>query len=889
MSTTKSSTLAFNRGIISRLGLSRVDLERTALSAEEQTNWLPMLLGPMTLRPGLQYVGGTYNDNKSRSLPFVFAIDDKARVELTDLFFRIWVDFDLLERETVTAAITNGTFDSNVAGWTDSDESGATSQWQTGGYLALLGTGTNAAIRDQLVTCNQSGTEHAVRVVIARGPVSIRIGSTSGDDDLFTETVLGTGTHSLAFTPVSNFYIRLFSRESYTTLVDSIAIESSGTVVMPSPYAEEDLKSIRYVQSGDILYLSCALSSSGNRYQQRIIKRVADNSWSIELYEPLDGPFRNINATQITMTPAALSGDTTVTSSKAFFKSSHVGSLIRIESEGQTVTKSIAAQNTFSDPIRVTGIDNLRIFSVIIAGTFVGTVTLQYSIAEPGNWVDTSSTWTAPVSTSHDDGLDNQIIFYRIGIKTGAYTSGTADVTLTYSSGSIVGVGRITAFTSATVVSVVTLQAFGSTSSSVNWWEARWSDYRGWPSAVALHEGRLWWAGNDKIDGSVSDNYYSFDDETEGDSGPISRSIGEGPVENINWMVSLARLMVGIESYSSNVTPVRMEQNSVLSARSNSFDEPLTPTNFNLKYGNTSTLFIDQSGSHLLSAGYDLQANDFQTVNLSLLVPELKDSGVLAIAVQRNPDPRVHCILEDGTAAVLVMDKLENVQAWFLVETDGIIEDVCILPRALEDEVYYTIRRETGNGTVRFHERWARLAECQGGTLNRQADAFYVWSGTETDTVTGIDHLEGMEVVVWANGKDLGTYTVSGGEVGPLTEEVEGAVIGLSYEARFKSVKQGISLEDGRTLNQSRNIDKIGLVLADTHKNGLEFGPDFDNLDPLPDVEDGAVTDSDHVWEEFDKPSITFPGEWTTDARICLRAQAPRPVTVMSITLTVTE
>jgi hypothetical protein len=76
--------------------------------------------------------------------------------------------------------------------------------------------------------------------------------------------------------------------------------------------------------------------------------------------------------------------------------------------------------------------------------------------------------------------------------------------------------------------------------------------------------------GTDKIWGSVSDAYTSFDIDTEGDAGPINRSVGFGPVDTINWLLPLGRLIVG-------------RQGAETSVRSGSFDEPLTPTNFTLK------------------------------------------------------------------------------------------------------------------------------------------------------------------------------------------------------------------------------------------------------------------------------------------------------------------
>jgi hypothetical protein len=278
-----------------------------------------------------------------------------------------------------------------------------------------------------------------------------------------------------------------------------------------------------------------------------------------------------------------------------------------------------------------------------------------------------------------------------------------------------------------------------------------------------------------------------------------------------------------------------------------------------------------------------------------MLAPDIAEDGITALAVQKNPDPRIHAPIADGTAIVLVYDKLEDVRGLVKIETAGVIEDVCVLPRIGEDAVYLTVRRTIQGATVRYHEKMSKLSECRGGTLNKQADAFLVYEGTATTTITGLDHLDGEEVVVWGNGKDLGTYTVIAGEISGLTsvatgesEAVTAAVIGLSYEALYESGKQAIAAALGVPLNQDKRIDSIGLILADTHKDGLYYGPDFDNLDPLPREEDGETVADDTVHEAYDKPMITFPGEWTTDARFCLKATAPRPCTVLSCVVSMT-
>lgn len=874
MPKTTQALLSFNRGILSRLGLARIDLNRTPLSAEIMTNWMPRTLGSMMLRPGWQYISDTRNDAAAKLFPFVFATDDTAQLEITAGVLRIRIDDVLLTRSAVTAVVTNGTFTSDVTGWTDSDESGGASTWLTGGYLALLGNGTAAAIRDQQVTVNEASTEHALRLVVARGPVILRVGSTSGGDEYITETTLGTGTHSLAFTPTGNFHVRLMNRRSFTSLVDSVAVEGSGNVELTVPYQAADLSLIRMTQSGDVLFVAC------NGYQQRKIVRRAVRSWSVVLYEPETGPFRNVNTTPITIAPSALTGDITLTASKALFRAANVGSLYRIQSSGQTVTESINADNTFSDPIRVAGVEGQRAFGITIAGTFTAIVTLQYSVAEPGSWVDVT-TYTTAQSISHNDDLDNQIIYYRIGVKSGDFTSGPVVVTLTYTSGSITGVARVTAYTSTTVVNAVVLTDFGATTASSDWWESVWSDRRGWPSAVALYEGRLWWFGADKSIGSISDAFEDFDDNFEGDAGPINRSIGEGPVDSICWALPMQRLIIGT-------------QGAEFSARSSSFDEPLTPTNFNIKPASTQGsklvnavrvdslgIFVQRSGQRLYQLSYNLDQNDYRSEDLTIGVPDLNEDGIIHIAAQRQPDTRIHCVRSDGTAAILIFDSGENVVCWVEVETDGDIEDVCVMPGTSEDAVYYVVNRSGG----RYIEKWALESECRGGTLNKQADSFVIYSGAATTTITGLGHLNGKSVVAWGAGKDLGTYTVSSSQITGLPEAVTNAIVGLGYSATFKSAKQAFGAAMGTPLNQRKRIDHVGLILADTHYQGLEFGPDFTTMDSLPLIERYEEIAVDTVWDAYDEDLISFPGEWSTDSRVCLRATAPRPATILACTV----
>lgn len=86
------------------------------------------------------------------------------------------------------------------------------------------------------------------------------------------------------------------------------------------------------------------------------------------------------------------------------------------------VTAEITAQNTFSDSLRLTGN-----FNVSVSNTFAATATLQRS-TDNSTWRDVN-TFTSPIETA---GFEPEVMWYRIGVKTGDFTSGTVDVRLGY-------------------------------------------------------------------------------------------------------------------------------------------------------------------------------------------------------------------------------------------------------------------------------------------------------------------------------------------------------------------------------------------------------------------------------------------------------------------------
>ncbi|HEV2898844.1 MAG TPA: hypothetical protein VGX71_13610 [Pseudaminobacter sp.] len=897
---TNVALLAMNRGLVSSTALARIDVDRIRLSAETMTNWLPKTQGAMFLRPGFGYIGTAKNNAFGIDIPFVAATDDTARLELADGVMRVWVNDTLVTRVAVTTSISALTSSTN---WTDQSTNGGTVAHGGGGLtLDANNVGGEAKVQ-QTVTCSGSniGKRHAIAVNVTRGPVTFRVGSTSGGDEYIAETTLRTGVHSLALTPTGNFYVQFQSDRDVNRIVASCAIAAAGTMELTIPWTAADLPFVRYSQSADVVFVAC------DGHQQRRIERRATDSWSLVRYAPDTGPFFAARTARVQLKVAETHGNTTLTADKPFFKSTHVGALFTLFNGGYAGTFNLAGEGSFTDPIRVAGVkevdgDNFndRAFKAVISGTWAGTLRLQRSFDEPDSGyadyrkssADTTTDITINGAYSNHDSSDNAIIYYRMGFKPGDYTSGAASVQLIYAGGGVKGVCRVTGFTSSTQVSVEVLKPFSGTEYTDDWQEGIWSDRQGWPSSGVLHKGRLWWLGKSRFIGSISDDYENFDPDFEGDGGPINRTLGAGPVDTINFTLSLGRLIVGTSG-------------SEYSVKSTSFDEPLTPQN--AQAGDPSTqgsrqgcdaakvdnrgIFAQRSGKRLFELIFDPDTYEYAPRDLTLLAPDLTGSAkVVGMAVQRQPDTRIHVWLDDGSVVLLTYEPAEEVTCWSRIAPggSGFVERVTVLPGEDEDLVYYRVKRTINGGTVRYSEKMALESECVGGTMNKQGDSFVIVEAVTGTSVTGLSHLEGKEVVTWGGGADLGTYTVSGGAI-TLDAAVTATdvMVGLGYDALYKSTKLAYAAAAGTALNQLKRVNYLGCILRNTHNDGLYFGRDFDNMDPLPRLIDGRPVTTTEVFPEFDKPAFLFPGEWDTDSRLYLKASAPKPCEIMAAVLSV--
>jgi hypothetical protein len=741
------------------------------------------------------------------------------------------------------------------------------------GVTTFVGAAGDVAIAQTIVTTTDEDNAVSFKFTIERSGITLRVGTTSGAQDIVADALFAPGFHVVTFTPgVATYYMQFEMKGVGNAVMRDFARLAPGILELETPWSAAVVSSIRHTQSLNTMWFA------GGGEEVHVLERRGQTSWSLRPFLQLDGPFAPLNLSTTTLTPAARTGTTTVTASAPLFSTVDVGSIIRLTHSGQFETEDFDGVDQVTQAIEVTGIEAGRQFRVSVAGTFSGTVVLERSIGNEVNY-STFASYGAGTSVAVNDELDNQVIYYRFRMS--AYTSGTATVSLQYSVGVTDGICRIHSVDADNEVTVDVIEPFGLASATALWNFGAWSGRSGHPDAVALYDGRLWAARNNAYWGSASDNFGSFD------VGPlpnqaISRTFG-GRMSDTRWLLGAGRLLAGLSGGEYEIS-------------SNAFDEVLLPENVKSRVKTTkgsadanpvlvddAALFISRSLERIYRYGDDGGA--ISTDDLTRLNQDIAGAGgFVEVSWQDEPEPRLWCVRADGQLAVLVFNLKEGVVAWFRVVHDGFVESVCVSPGTPEDQVHLVVRRTVNSSTVRYLEK---LAPEAWDTLEEawRLHCAIAYSGTATSSLSGLDHLEAREdVYVWANGQQLGPFTVASGAIADIGMDTTYAIAGLLYCGDYKSARQNWGAQMGSGIATNSQLEKMGMILRQTAGGGIAWGDSFTDMETLPDRQnDGTLTFDSAVqlWNEDIEADIM--GDTGRDVRLHIRMPTAGPATVLAV------
>lgn len=889
MSRKNELTYALNAGAVDIDSLSRIDLEKMRLAGQHPVNnFFPRALGPMSLRPGLEHLSAL--SASYRMVEFIRDSDTTALLLFGNETILVYdSDGQPVTVANASTTITNPDFVSGSGGWTDVSDTGdgtdATATMTASAGVNLVATKYRTAAIQQSVSVilADQAVAHTIRIVVTRGPIFFRVGTTAGDEDVLTEQRLMTGTHKLTFTPnAATIYLRFRSEEAVTRIVDECRFEhtalgGAGNLSLPAPWTSSELEFLAWDQSADVLFVG------DGTYQPRRIERRGATSWSIVLYQTRNGPLKTPSTNKVTLTPSAQTGNGTLTSNVAYFKPSHVGALFEISHEQQNISEEVNGLNQSTDFLKFNGIfisgsgetgRNLT-YSITATG-WTGDIALERSL--DGELWDVIITKTGTtVATSYNDTQSNLLVYYRFRVT--SYTAGSAIVTLSYAGGLKIGQVRCTGYTSATSVSYEVINPLGATVTTPLWRGPAWSDDLGWPRVPRFRDDRLHWFLGGRDYASIVDDYDNYDDSREGDSAPISRSVGAGADEGVRWALDMDKFVAGTSGF-------------VAAIQASDFGEVLTPTSYTVRRGPTLgasfvppvqvddvAVMADKTNTRLYDVSVPAGESKLKSTDLSRLNPSAVSVGIVDMAVQRQPETRVYVVLSDGTCAVLTFDRADNVIAYTTLDTDGTIEDVAVLPGATQDDVYFIVLKNSTRRLVRLAGEAVQRAV---GTCTL-LDHYKVLTGS-ISSITGATHLASQTVSVWADGQRRSDVALNGSGVGSLGATYSRVVYGVSYDAEYLSVKLAYAAQLGTAIGQTKIIKTATPILSNSCLDGIRIGSDSTNCYQLPPYVNGALRTTNQFFTHYDEEPFPIPSDWDTDSRIYIKAiSAEGPATIQAI------
>ena len=515
------------------------------------------------------------------------------------------------------------------------------------------------------------------------------------------------------------------------------------------------------------------------------------------------------------------------------------------------------------------------------------------------------TSWTiTDVEFTNGPYLDDNIT--AVTFSTSAHTVGTGR-TLTASAATFAstdvgrlvrfktGFGKITAFTSTTVVTITITKDVGSNTASTDWSLGAWSDTTGYPSCVSFFEQRLVFAGTtdqpQTLFFSKSGDYENMDENRGGtiaDDDAIIYTIASNQVNAIRFLSSTRTLIVGTVGGEFSVS-------------GGGTDDPVTPTNILIKkqsnhgcanidaipVGNV-TLFLQRAKRKIRELAYNFDVDGYVAPDMTILAEHISESGIKSMSYQQEPNQLIWCVREDGRLVCLTYQREQQVVAWHQHIFGGafstgiaVCESIATIPTDDKEYQSWVIVKRTINGVTRRYVEYLNEFDFDedDNTEFNFLDSQLAYSGSATTTISGLDHLEGQVVSVLADGSTHPDRTVTNGSI-TLARSSTKVKVGLSYTSILQTMRLDAGSQNGTSQAKTKRIFNISIRLYESI--GVEVGPNLSNMEEIPFRSSANPMDQAIPVFTGDK-EVEFRGNYETDGFIFVRQTQPLPLTVLSL------
>ncbi|HXF45757.1 MAG TPA: hypothetical protein VNK91_06525 [Burkholderiaceae bacterium] len=518
------------------------------------------------------------------------------------------------------------------------------------------------------------------------------------------------------------------------------------------PWSAADLEKLRYSQTATSITVVCP------GYQPRVLTRSSHTNWNVTLYQSKKGPFDVQNLDQSkTLQASAVTGTVALTAAgHAPFSSDDIGTLWRLDE------KDLSAVPYWRASVNVAQGDQRR---------FQGRV---YEALNAGD--------SGPTAPTHEEGDWNSgAVTWRFLHK------GYGLVRITAITNSQQATGTVEARLPDSVVAGPTWR----------WWPPAWSGVRGWPDAIWQYEGRLMFGRDDLFWGSVPNAHDDHEQKVEDDGVAADDSAiafrlrsPSGARPKIEWGLASHVQVLGARDCEWVVRPRNATQAlSPANIRADEEDDEGSAPHIAARVAGGG-IFIGRSRKRLHYVKFDPLTEKLMPEELTATARHILEGEAAWLAWQRDPNRVLWVGCLNGDLMGMTFMPKEQVIGWHRrTLKNGYVERVAGIGAADDafSEIYLWVRRTINGQTRRYIEylmNWYPTAKPLERTTSEGAAAWFLdcaieYSGPPTSTISGLSHLKGEEVGIFADGAMHPRRTVS--QTGSITLErpVSHALIGI--------------------------------------------------------------------------------------------------------------
>jgi hypothetical protein len=472
------------------------------------------------------------------------------------------------------------------------------------------------------------------------------------------------------------------------------------------------------------------------------------------------------------------------------------------------------------------------------------------------------------------------------------------------------GWGVIIEVASVSSVTVDVERSFGSTAAETDWKLGSWSSTTGYPSTASFFEQRLYAAGNRDQPQTFwasqtgdFENHSPDSDPTEGtfdgtvqDDDALDFTISADNVNAIRWMSAgedtLSIGTTGGEWIPSSTGAVITPSDITVRRQTTHGSAQVVPVRVD-----NIVLFVQRAKRKIREFGFTFETDGYRAFDMTRLAQHITIGGIVEMDHAEEPDAQVWVVRGDGQLPAMTFRRQEDVVGWArhiiggsFGSGDSVVESVAVIAgtngagqnhdSTSRDEVWIQVKRTINSATVRYIEMFERDYETPQDTKDAvYSDSCITYSGGAATTITGLGHLEGQTVKVWANAALQADKVVSGGSI-TLDNASTKVQIGLSYTHKLKTLKIEGGNKAGTSVGKTKKINGVTFVLLNSHT--IEYGPSASSMtkNDLREVSDlmdsGTPLYTGELFVEFD-------GNWELDPRIHIESDDPVPFTVLAI------